>query len=218
MKSVYKLITLFFAASSVFISASPTLADPMPEWEWDGEKPLEVAQADDMATSEVSQEESTALPIRQPDQDIEPVEVWIDIPVNGTKTLDQIDIETFVKALEADRELLVELRKDLPQDREEAEIYLHRLKYLTALSDPVRLVPLMNRVMEYSPLYFSWLVTEFENQEAQIIEYYIGGARSFHFALEKYQSMALFIIVNRLEIAARAIRELDMLIRQKDDE
>lgn len=120
-----------------------------------------------------------------------------------------IDINQFIDSLEADRRLLVEIRKEVPTTRREAENYLARLKELSALSDPVRLVPLANRVLSQAPIYFDWVDGEFESQEEQVAEYYIGGARGFHFALEAFKSAVMFTLINRLDIAARLIRNLD---------
>lgn len=120
-----------------------------------------------------------------------------------------IDINQFIDSLEADRRLLVEIRKEVPTARGEAENYLARLKELSALSDPVRLVPLANRVLSQAPIYFDWVDGEFESPEEQVAEYYIGGARGFHFALEAFKSAVMFTLINRLDIAARLIRELD---------
>ncbi len=121
-----------------------------------------------------------------------------------------IDINQFIDSLEADRRLLVEIRKEVPTTRNEAENYLVRLKELSTLSDPVRLVPLANRVLSQAPIYFDWVDGEFESQEEQVAEYYIGGARGFHFALEAFKSAVMFTLINRLDIAARLIRELDL--------
>lgn len=131
-----------------------------------------------------------------------------------------LEVLPFIHSLESDRLLLVEIRKQVPEDRMEVEIYLERLKYLSSRSDPVRLVPLVNRVLENSTTYFDWLETEFESPEEELTEYYIGGARSFHFALEEFQSAVMFTIINRLEIAGRLIRDLEaeMLRLQEEEE
>ena len=137
-----------------------------------------------------------------------------------THVAGSIEVLAFIKKLESDRLLLVEIRKQVPEDRTEAEIYLQRLKTLASQSDPVRLVPLGNRVLENSITYFDWLVTEFESSEEELYEYYIGGARGFHFALEEFRSAAMFVVINRLEIAARLIRDLetDLLRLQEEEE
>ena len=122
--------------------------------------------------------------------------------------LGDIDIDTFVKNVEADRLLLAEIRKQVPNKRGEAEVYLARLKILASRSDPIRLVPLVNRVLAQANIYFDWLDYEFESAEERVSEYYIGGARGVHFALEAFKSAVLLTAINRLEMAAKIIREI----------
>ena len=130
-------------------------------------------------------------------------------PKTRRSTLNLVDVDRFIKRLESDRRLLSEIRKEVPEARMEAELYLKRLKDLAAKSDPVRLVPLVNRVLEQAPIYFDWVDREFENEEERAMEYYVGGARGFNFALESFKSAVMMTIINRLDIAARVIRELD---------
>jgi hypothetical protein len=127
-------------------------------------------------------------------------------------TFTQEEIEKFLEVVKVDRRLLSEIRKEVPTDRREAELYLIRLKKLSSQSDPVRLVPLVNRVLSNSTIYFEWLDEEFESEEDRIMEYYIGGARGFHFALEEFRTAVLLIIINRLEITERIVSELNGLL------
>ncbi len=125
----------------------------------------------------------------------------------GRSMLAYVDIERFLDSLEADRLLVAEIRKQVPEARGEADVFLARLKDLASRSDPVRLVPLVNRVLSNAPMYYDWLDSEFDSEEERIIEYYIGGARGFHFALETFKSSVLLTVINRLDIAGRVIRE-----------
>jgi hypothetical protein len=120
-----------------------------------------------------------------------------------------IDLDDFAVRLEADRRLLAEIRKDVPEEKVEAETYLSRFKELAAQSDPVRLVPLANRVLSQAPIYLEWLDREFESEEERVTEYYMGGASGFHFALDNFKNAVLLTVINRLDIAARLIRELN---------
>ena len=124
-------------------------------------------------------------------------------------TLKYVDMDQFLQKLESDRLLLAEIRKDVPQGRDEAEVYLVRLKQLASRSDPVRLVPLANRILDNAPIFFDWLDREFESAEEEVTEYYIGGARGFHFALETFKSAARLTVINRLDIAKKVVSELD---------
>jgi hypothetical protein len=125
-----------------------------------------------------------------------------------TSILRHVDLDALPVSLEADRLLLAEIRKEVPRNREEAEVYLRRLEELAARSDPVRLVPLVKRVVDNAPVYYDWLAKEFKDQQEQIAEYYVGGASGFYFALEGFKSAVLFTVINRLDITARVLREL----------
>jgi hypothetical protein len=120
-----------------------------------------------------------------------------------------IDISDFVRKMAADRRLLSEVRKEVPESRDEAEMYLARLKKLAAEADPVRLAPLMDRVLSQASIYFEWLEGEFESEEDRVAEYYLGGAQGFYFAIENFKSAVLMNVINRLEIAGRLVQELD---------
>jgi len=129
-------------------------------------------------------------------------------PPNGRRTIESVDATELAERLYADRLLLSEIRKEVPESRREAESYLFRLKDLAGRSDPVRLVPLASRVLDQAPIYFDWLARDFENQNEQVTEYYVGGARGFSFALEKFKTAVMFTIMNRLDVASRLILEM----------
>ncbi len=129
-------------------------------------------------------------------------------PVNISRVLQIIDLDDLPDLIEADRRLLSEIRKEVPENRKEAEVYLKRLKKLASASDPIRLVPLVNRVLDNSTIYYDWLDKEFENQDERIMEYYVGGARGFSFALGNFRSAVLYTVINRLDITSRIVTAL----------
>lgn len=118
-----------------------------------------------------------------------------------------IDLVDFLARIEADRRLLSELRKGVPNTREEAEIFLRRLKSLADRSDPVRLAIRADRVLEQAPIYFNWLETEFESAEEATFEYYLGGAQGFQRAIEEFENAVLLTAINRLDTASRIVQE-----------
>jgi hypothetical protein len=171
------------------------------------ESPIEMAQA---VTTEPVAEEG---PVEPPRTDTFPVvradEANAPRPRNPQRLLEAVDTADLAKKLAADRLLLSEIRKDVPESIEEARLYLERLKELAVISDPVRLAQLFDRVLDQAPIYFEWLETEFEDQDEQITEYYVGGARGFAFAMDNFKSAVFFVIMNRLDVASRVISELE---------
>ena len=131
------------------------------------------------------------------------------------RAIEAVDVAQFVERLDSDRRLLSELRKEVPEALTEAESYLVRLKSLSESSDPVRLVPLANRVLAQAPIYFAWLGREFEDADERTMEYYVGGARGFNIALETFKDAVMFTIIQRLDVAAKLIPELDYGVENK---
>jgi hypothetical protein len=130
---------------------------------------------------------------------------------NPRRAVEAVNPAELVERLDADRLLLSEIRKAVPENRTEAESYLRRLKELAGKSDPVRLVPLANRVLDQAPIYFDWLDREFDSQDEQITEYYVGGARGFSYALENFRTAVMFTIMNRLDLASQVLSEMQVV-------
>ncbi len=129
-------------------------------------------------------------------------------PVQAASLPNEAERTRLLAQIEADRLLLSELRKPVPLVRHEAELYLQRVRELATASDPVRLSLLVHTVIQQAPLYFDWAEREFESPDHRVFEYYIGGARGFHDALEELRKGVLFTVMNRLETLAAVIDEL----------
>lgn len=100
---------------------------------------------------------------------------------------------------EADRRLLIELRKEFPGTRVEAEAYLRQLQRLALASDPVRLASLANRLMEASPSYLDWRESEFADAEARGRAFAASGAHGFPTAFTTFRNAVLLTVSNRIE-------------------
>ena len=101
--------------------------------------------------------------------------------------------------LESDRQLLFELRKDLPETRPEAEAQLTRIRDLALSSDPQRLGQLVDRVDETAPAFLDWRFGEFESTAEFSAAYVDSGANAFDSSFEELQSEALMSVANRLD-------------------
>ena len=130
---------------------------------------------------------------------------------HSLQSLGTTDLQAFINGMEADRLLLAEIRKDLPDKRADADLYLKRLKDLAGQSDPVHLVPKVNRLIEQEPIYYDWLekngTAQGQNQGQSASEYVVGGARGFVVAFQDFQNALLLTVINRLDIAERALQE-----------
>ncbi|RIH81672.1 hypothetical protein [Calidithermus roseus] len=101
--------------------------------------------------------------------------------------------------LEADRLLLAELRKDFPDDMDEAQAYLERLKELALKSDPARLGPLATRMVEKSSPYLKWRDKEYTTAEEAAREYARSGAREFQNLFNQFNNAVLQTVVTHID-------------------
>jgi multidrug efflux pump subunit AcrA (membrane-fusion protein) len=103
-------------------------------------------------------------------------------------------------ALEADRQLLVALRKDLPADsRAEAEAHIERIRRLAVTSNPSGLGQLVDRVGEAAPAYLEWRFTEHPTAEAATQAYIASSANAFDSTMAALRSAILLSVANRLD-------------------
>jgi hypothetical protein len=101
--------------------------------------------------------------------------------------------------LEADRQLLFELRKSLPETRPEAEAQLERIRNLALSSDPARLGQVVDRVSAAAPAFLEWRFGEFDT-EAEFSAAYVGtGANAFESTFEEFRSEVLMSVATRLD-------------------
>lgn len=118
-------------------------------------------------------------------------------------------VRSLMVRVESDRRLLAELRKQVPHDRLEAELYLKRIRELSAISDPIRLVPMANNVIRQAPSLFEWLETEYDDPDERARDYYIGGSWAFHRRFEAFKNAVMLTVINRLDTLAYYVQNND---------
>jgi hypothetical protein len=101
--------------------------------------------------------------------------------------------------LEADRQLLFELRKGVPETRPEAEAQIERLRSLAKSSDPSRLGRVVERVAEAAPEFFDWRFTEFATAQEATEAYIASGANAFDSSMSEFRNEVLLSVANRLD-------------------
>jgi len=101
--------------------------------------------------------------------------------------------------METDRQLLLELRKALPELRPDAESYLARMQSLALRSDPTRLSQLASRVLETAPVFLDWRDTDFATQQEASQAYRATGASGFNTDFEEFRTAILLTVANRLD-------------------
>jgi Tfp pilus assembly protein PilN len=107
--------------------------------------------------------------------------------------------ESLYDPMEADRQLLVELRKPLPEDRPTAEAYLQRLQTLAIRSDPARLGGPASRVLETAPAFLDWRGGTFASQAERDAAFLASGAAGFGTDFQELEHAILLTVANRLD-------------------
>lgn len=101
--------------------------------------------------------------------------------------------------IEADRQLLVELRKGLPETRPEAEAQIDRIRSLALSADPGRLGQLVDRIDDAAPAFLDWRFGEFDSTDDFTNAYIDSGANAFDTSMEDFRSEVLMSVSNRLD-------------------
>lgn len=101
--------------------------------------------------------------------------------------------------MEAERQLLVELRKPIPPERPSAEAYFGRLQQLAVISDPVRLGQPASRLLETAPIYLDWRDGTYGSLAEQDAAFASSGAAGFSRDFDDLQKAILFTVANRLD-------------------
>ncbi len=101
--------------------------------------------------------------------------------------------------LEADRKLLFELRKGLPETRPEAEAQLDRIRSLALSADPARLSQLVDRVDDAAPAFLDWRFAQCTSSQEATEAYINTGANAFDSSMDEFRREVLMSVANRLD-------------------
>jgi len=107
--------------------------------------------------------------------------------------------DTLYDPMEADRQLLVELRKPIPDVRDSAEAYLERLRRLSVVSDPARLGQPSSRLLETAPIFLDWRDGTYTSQGERDAAFVASGASGFSTDFDDLQKAILLTVANRLD-------------------
>jgi hypothetical protein len=108
-------------------------------------------------------------------------------------------LEDIYEPLEADRQLLFELRKDLPESRPEAEAQLERMRSLALAANPAQLGQLVDRLLENAPAFLEWRFGQFITDAEAAQAYVDSGANAFDASMTEFRNEVLMSVANRLD-------------------
>jgi predicted RNase H-like nuclease (RuvC/YqgF family) len=101
--------------------------------------------------------------------------------------------------MEADRQLLFELRKELPETRPEAEAQLERIRSLALAADPAHLGQLVDRLGEAAPVFLDWRFEDHVSDTEAAQAYVDSGASAFDTTMSEFRNEVLLSVANRLD-------------------
>jgi hypothetical protein len=108
--------------------------------------------------------------------------------------------EDLYDPLEADRKLLLDLRKPIEDlTRPEAEAHIERVRELALESNPSGLGQLADRLGEAAPAFLDWRESEFGSTEEATRSFVESGASAFTDTLEEFEDRVLLSVSNRLD-------------------
>ena len=109
-------------------------------------------------------------------------------------------LQEAILPLAEDRLLLVELRKDTPDNLEDATEYWERVKELAVASDPT-LGTKVDRVLAFLPTYFEWFEGEYSDTCESLQAFFDSGAVEFGTLSGDLQSDVFLLLINRIDVA-----------------
>jgi hypothetical protein len=108
--------------------------------------------------------------------------------------------ESFYEPLEADRQLLLALRKPIEDlTREDAEKHIARVRALAETSNPSALGQISDRVGEAAPAFLDWRDEEFTSTEEASRAFVESGAGAFTSTMQEFQNAILLSVATRLD-------------------
>jgi hypothetical protein len=102
-------------------------------------------------------------------------------------------------SMEAQRQLLLELRKDLPDKRADAEAYLAKIQRLANTADPSHLGQGAARLLETAPTFLDWRDGTYTSQTEKDNAFLSSGAAGFPTDFTQFKDAVLLSVANRLD-------------------
>lgn len=112
-----------------------------------------------------------------------------------------------VEQMGHDRQLLSELRKEVPSAREDAVAYWRNIKKLAAQSDP-RLAPKVDQVLIATRNFFDWEEQAYVNEEERSLAFFLSGAYLLSSVTTDFINSVFLTVVTRMDAALQMVQVL----------
>lgn len=164
----------------------------------------ELARGNEQTTIQMNKlrEEVAALQSRLDSRTKEFANLDLQVKKLAESTERVASLGAFKDALDADRVLLLERRKGVPDERPDAIAQWNLIKSVAGRSD-ASLVAKVDRVTRALPAYYDWVETDFTSALEAQLSFLLTGANNFESAITDFWNSFLLIASNRLEQIAR---------------
>lgn len=107
-------------------------------------------------------------------------------------------IRPIAQSLADDRLLLIEMRKDLPKQRAEAQQYWQNVRNLAVKSSP-DLRSQADKIMNALPAYFDWAERTYASSQEQALTYVLTGAAAYENSIDELWRAVLLRTINHID-------------------
>ena len=114
------------------------------------------------------------------------------------------NLQNTIEPMDSDRLLLVELRKSMPDNLEDAEKYWKGVKEQAVQSDP-SLGTKVDRVIRLLPTYFDWIDGTYTDTCDSVLAFFNSGAVEFGTMSGDLQNDIFLVLINRMDSAITLI-------------
>lgn len=114
------------------------------------------------------------------------------------------NLESTVEPMDSDRLLLVELRKSMPNNLDDAVTYWKSVKAQAVKSDP-SLGTKVDRVIRLLPTYFDWIDGTYTDTCDSVLAFFDSGAVEFGTMSGDLQNDIFLVMINRMDSAINLV-------------
>lgn len=201
MAGLLSLVLLLAACQAAPASAPP--AEPAPS-----QQQVQVLQEE--LQGERAQREKVEEQFQESQRTLEIRTAMLEGLLAETQAMDQLQeskeelertiatVQDAAKALDNDRQLLIQLRKDPPPTKTLALEHWRGIKALAVKSDPSLARP-VDRVLSAADPYYTWSEKQHSSNQEALQDYYASGADQYSTQMEELNKAVLLVLIFRID-------------------
>ncbi|HIC88569.1 MAG TPA: hypothetical protein EYP04_04105 [Anaerolineae bacterium] len=106
--------------------------------------------------------------------------------------------------MDHDRLLLIELRKGMPETREEALQYWENVRQLATQSNPA-LATKVDQIVASVDTYFDWVEREHESSAEAFQDFFLSGANLLRERIQSFTEDVFLVIITRMDLVSHLV-------------